>query len=44
MFNTKDLPFHIKDFKLPFELKKEHIDLFLKKKEPRDQPPMGMYI
>ena len=44
MFNTKDLPFHIKDFKLPFEMKKEHIDLFLKKKESRDQPPLGMYI
>ena len=33
MFNTKDLPFHIKDFNLPFVMKKEHVDLFLKKKE-----------
>jgi ATP-dependent Lon protease len=33
MFNSKDLPFHIKDFTLPFVLKKDHIDLFLKKKE-----------
>jgi ATP-dependent Lon protease len=33
MFNSKDLPFHIKDFTLPFVLKKEHVDLFLKKKE-----------
>jgi ATP-dependent Lon protease len=33
MFNSKDLPFHIKDFNLPFVLKKDHIDLFLKKKE-----------
>ena len=33
MFNTKDLPFHIKDFSLPFVLKKEHVDLFLKKKQ-----------
>jgi ATP-dependent Lon protease len=33
MFNSKDLPFHIKDFTLPFVVKKEHIDLFLKKKE-----------
>jgi ATP-dependent Lon protease len=32
MFNTKDLPFHIKDFTLPFVLKKDHVDLFLKKK------------
>jgi hypothetical protein len=34
MFNTKDLPFHIKDFNLPFILKKEHVDLFLKKRTP----------
>jgi hypothetical protein len=34
MFNTKDLPFHIKDFSLPFVLKKDHVDLFLKKKTP----------
>jgi hypothetical protein len=33
MFNSKDLPFYIKDFNLPFVVKKEHIDLFLKKKE-----------
>jgi ATP-dependent Lon protease len=33
MFNSKDLPFYIKDFTLPFVVKKEHIDLFLKKKE-----------
>ena len=32
MFNSKDLPFYIKDFSLPFVVKKEHIDLFLKKK------------
>ena len=44
MYNDKSLPFYIKDFKLPFELKKEHIDIFLKKKESRDKPPMGMYI
>ena len=44
MYNDKSLPFYIKDFKLPFELKKEHIDVFLKKKESRDKPPMGMYI
>ena len=33
MFNTKELPFHIKDFSLPFVLKKDHVDLFLKKKQ-----------
>lgn len=43
MFNSTNLPFHVKDFKLPFTMKKEHIDLFLKKKENRDKPPMGMY-
>jgi hypothetical protein len=44
MYNTKDLPFHIKDFHLPFVVKKDHADLFLKKREPRDQPPHGMYM
>jgi len=44
MFNDKSLPFHIKDFKLPFIMKKEHIELFLKKKENHDKPPMGMYL
>jgi ATP-dependent Lon protease len=44
MFNDKSLPFHIKDFKLPFIMKKEHIELFLKKKESHDKPPMGMYL
>lgn len=34
IFNSKDLPFHIKDFSLPFVVKKEHIELFLKKKDP----------
>ena len=34
MFNSKDLPFHIPDFRLPFVLKKEHVDIFLKKKNP----------
>ncbi len=43
MFNTKDLPFHIKDFALPFQLKKEHVDLFLKKKETGDQSFKAMY-
>jgi ATP-dependent Lon protease len=42
MFNTKDLPFHIKDFTLPFVVKKEHIDLFLKKKTV-DESARHMY-
>jgi hypothetical protein len=44
MFNSKDLPFHIKDFTLPFVMKKEHIDLFLKKKEPKDASIAHLYI
>ena len=36
MFNNKDLPFYIKDFQLPFVVKKEHIDLFLKEKKVDD--------
>jgi hypothetical protein len=43
MFNTKELPFHIKEFALPFVLKKEHVDLFLKKKKPADVSVQGMY-
>jgi ATP-dependent Lon protease len=34
IFNAKELPFYIKDFQLPFVVKKDHIDLFLKKKAP----------
>lgn len=43
MFNTKDLPFHIKDFTLPFVMKKEHVDLFLKKKEIKDMSIAHLY-
>ena len=32
IFNTKDLPFHIPNFHLPFVVKKEHAEMFLKKK------------
>ena len=32
IFNTKDLPFHIPNFQLPFVVKKEHAEMFLKKK------------
>ncbi len=44
MYNSPDLPFHIKDFALPFIVKKEHIKLFLKKKEQQGLPPQGMYM
>jgi len=43
MFNVKELPFHIPGFTLPFVLKKEHVDLFLKKKDLGGKPPQGMY-
>jgi Cdc6-like AAA superfamily ATPase len=45
IYNDKSLPFHIPGFSLPFVVKKEHVDLFLKRREaPKDEPPMGMYI
>ena len=37
------VPFAIQGFNLPFTLKKEHIDLFLKKKELKDMSAMHMY-
>jgi flagellar biosynthesis GTPase FlhF len=43
MFNVKELPFHIPGFSLPFVLKKEHVDLFLKKKDTGAKLPFGMY-
>jgi len=43
LFNVKDLPFHIPNFALPFVLKKEHVDLFLKKKDGAEKLPYGMY-
>jgi len=43
MFNVKELPFHIPGFALPFVLKKEHVDLFLKKKDTAEKVPYGMY-
>jgi ATP-dependent Lon protease len=44
MYNHKDLPFHIPDFSLPFIVKKEHADLFLKKTQAEEhKPPFGMY-
>jgi hypothetical protein len=44
MFNSPSLPFHIKDFSLPFIVKRDHIKLFLKKKENPNAPPPGMYM
>jgi MoxR-like ATPase len=43
MFNVKELPFHIPGFGLPFVLKKEHVDLFLKKRDNKEKVPYGMY-
>ena len=44
IFNTKELPFYIHDFTLPFVVKKHHVDLFLKKKEVEVDPSLrGMY-
>ncbi len=43
MFNTSELPFHIPNFQLPFTVKKEHLALFLKKKE-KDVSHSHMYV
>lgn len=43
MYNSPELPFYIKDFSLPFIVKKDHIKLFIKKKENPNAPPQGMY-
>jgi ATP-dependent Lon protease len=44
ILNTKDLPFYIADFQLPFIIKKAHVDLFLKKKKPdMDESARRMY-
>jgi len=43
MYNSPELPFHIKGFTLPFVVRKEHVKLFLKKKESGGAP-FGMYI
>ena len=44
MYNARELPFHIPNFSLPFVVKKEHVDLFLKKKEGTNGAPFGMYM
>ena len=44
LFNSPDLPFYIKDFSLPFILKKEHVDKFLKeKRKSMDESALRMY-
>lgn len=44
LFNSPDLPFHIKDFSLPFILKKDHVDKFLKERKPSvDVSALHMY-
>jgi ATP-dependent Lon protease len=44
MYNSKDLTFHIPDFQLPFIVKKDHVDLFIKKKDTEDTSYRAMYI
>ena len=44
LFNSPDLPFYIKDFSLPFILKKDHVDKFLKERKPtEDLSHLKMY-
>jgi len=44
MYNSPSLPFYIKDFTLPFVVKKDHVGLFIKKKDDQDPVPHGMYL
>lgn len=41
LFNSPTLPFHIKEFGLPFIMKKDHVDLFLKKKTKEIDPSIA---
>ena len=43
ILNTREMPFYIPNFSLPFVLKKEHVDLFLKKKDTSDKSFLSMY-
>ena len=43
MYNNPSLPFHVKDFTLPFIVRREHVEIFLKKRENRDDFPHFMY-
>jgi ATP-dependent Lon protease len=41
--NPKQVPFSIPNFQLPFTLKKDHVELFLKKREGVDQSVAHLY-
>ena len=43
MYNDPTLPFYIKDFTLPYMVKKDHVAKFVKKKVG-DEVPHGMYL
>ena len=43
MFNSKELPFYIKDFTLPYVIKKDHVGLFLKKKKDVNESIRHLY-
>ncbi len=42
--DPKQVPFSIKEFGLPFTVKKEHVDLFIKRKEGLDPSLMHLYV
>ena len=45
LYNSPTLPYHIKDFSLPFTVREDHVKLFIKKKVSMDTPPpFGMYL
>jgi len=44
VFNSKEMPFYIENFTLPFTIEKKHIDLFLKKKNDDDTSYLRMYV
>jgi ATP-dependent Lon protease len=45
IFNSKDMPFYIENFSLPFVIEKKHIDLFLKRRTTsEDTSYLKMYI
>ena len=41
--NPKQVPFAIANFHLPFTLKRDHVELFLKKKDTGDQGHLSLY-
>ena len=42
--DPEKVPFAIKGFALPFTLRKEHVDLFLKKKPAVDESISHLYV